>query len=315
MKKAQPSFFEKNIRYNKVLLSLVKCFDKKRYYEEKRKRAQLKLKAFGADFSVPARVTGRPAIFKHAGNAGDIIYALPAIRELAADIGAELRLQLGSPLLNKTLTHPLGGVMLNQGMFDMLRPLLIAQPYIKSVQVFGSEAIDYDLDAFRAAPIPVDRMCISRWYFYLLGISADLARPWLKVEPDPAFAGRVVVARSFRYRNLTLDYSVLNAGEAPVFVGVEEEYRDFKRVVPGAEWVRVKDFLQLAQMIAGAQLFIGNQSFPFSLAEGLKVPRILEVDPAVPNVIPTGGRAHDVLFQDQFRRVLEEMRRLPTDIR
>ena len=315
MKKAQPSFFDKNIRYNKVLLSLVKCFDKKKYYEEKRKRAQLRLKAFGAGFSVPLRVTGRPAIFKHAGNAGDIIYALPAIRELAAESGAELRLQLGSPLLNKTLTHPLGGVMLNQTMFEMLRPLLIAQLYINSVEVLGREAVDYDLDAFRASPIPVDRMCISRWYFYLLGISADLAKPWLQAEPDVAFAGRVIVARSFRYRNLTLDYSVLNDGEAPVFVGVEEEYLDFKRAVPRAEWVRVKDFLQLAQMIAGARLFIGNQSFPFSVAEGLKVPRILEVDPAVPNVIPTGSHAHDVLFQDHFRRVLEDMHRSPNNTR
>jgi hypothetical protein len=307
MKKAQPSFFEKNIQYNKVLLSLLKCFDKKKYYEKKRERAQLQLKAFGEIFSVPPPVRGRSAIFKHAGNAGDIVYALPAIRELAGKSGADLRLELGSPLLNKTLTHPLGGVMLNQRMFEMLRPLLEAQSYIKSVRILTHEKVDYDLDLFRAAPIPVDRMCISRWYFYLFGISADLSSPWLKTEADPASIGRIVVARSFRYRNLTLDYGLLDQFAPPVFVGLEEEYRDFKRAVPKAEWIPVSDFLQLARLIAGARLFIGNQSFPFALAEALKVPRILEVDPAVPNVIPTGGHAHDILFQDQLRHVLHTM--------
>jgi ADP-heptose:LPS heptosyltransferase len=80
-----------------------------------------------------------------------------------------------------------------------------------------------------------------------------------------------------------------------------------RRHLPGLEWVRVRDFLELAELIAGCKLFIGNQSFPYSLAEGLKVPRILELDPADPNVVPTGGLAFDVLFQRQFEHLVDQL--------
>jgi hypothetical protein len=36
-------------------------------------------------------------------------------------------------------------------------------------------------------------------------------------------------------------------------------------------------------VIAGSRLFVGNQSCPAAIAEGLKRPMILEVYPALPN--------------------------------
>jgi hypothetical protein len=308
MNSSRLSFFQKNIRYNKALISLLKCFDRKRYYEEKRKRAQLALKHFSENYRVPeGRSRGHPQTFKHSGNAGDIIYALPTVQALVKSECAAVLIALGEELKNKTLTHPLGGVMMNEAMLAMLQPLLLAQPYVSSVEVYDGRSVDFDLDSFRRAPIPVDRMSIARWYFYLFAVTADLSKPWLTVDADCAYASRLVVARSMRYRNLALDYSLLARYGSPVFVGVESEYADFKKYVPQAEWVQVHDFLQMARVIAGARLFVGNQSFPFAIAEALKIPRILEVDPAMPNVIPVGARAHDVLFQDQFARVLGEL--------
>jgi ADP-heptose:LPS heptosyltransferase len=49
----------------------------------------------------------------------------------------------------------------------------------------------------------------------------------------------------------------------------------------------------MAECIASCKFFIGNQSSPFAVAEQLKVPRIVEVYPQAPNVIPTGGLAYD----------------------
>jgi len=44
-------------------------------------------------------------------------------------------------------------------------------------------------------------------------------------------------------------------------------------------------------------VFIGNQSFPFSIAEGLKTLRLLEVYQRVPNVIPKGSMVMIFVFR------------------
>ncbi|ATC62894.1 hypothetical protein CMV30_02340 [Nibricoccus aquaticus] len=237
-----------------------------------------------------------------------MIYALPAVRELGGAAGALLKLELDVPLRDKSIRHPLGAVQLNRKMYDMLAPLLSAQSYIQRLEVHErGGAVDYDLDSFRDAPLLIDRLGISRWYFYMFGLAADLSRPWLTVEPDRAYAGSIVVARSFRYRNLALSHGFLEGRGDVVFVGLRDEYEDFKRKVPSARWVEVRDFLELARIVAGARLFIGNQSFPYSLAEGLKVRRVLELDPGMPNVVPAGEHAYDVLFQKQFEHVVAKL--------
>jgi ADP-heptose:LPS heptosyltransferase len=126
----------------------------------------------------------------------------------------------------------------------------------------------------------------------------------LSVEPDNSFCDSIVVSRSERYRNCAISYKFLSAYPKVIFVGVEEEYKDFITQVPHAEWARVNDFLQLARIIAGSRLFIGNQSFPFAIAEALKVPRVVELDPLTPNVVPVGDDGYDVLFQRQFEYVV-----------
>lgn len=296
------------------LMYLLKVFRRSEYRRLRdlrhRQRVLRKLRCYceGAYPFAPPQ-DGRSCSFKHSGNAGDVIYSLPCIRAVAGTRPAELRLKLDVPLRHQHKSHPLGGVMLNRGMFDRLYPLLSSQPYLGEVSVHDGSPVDYDLDVFRDSPMSLERLNISRWYFYFHGVTADLSRPWLAVEPDSRFAGTVVLSRSFRYRNTGLDYRFL-AGAGPlVFVGLENEYLDMRSAIPGLEWFRVDDFLQLARAIAGCRLFIGNQSFPFSLAEALKVPRILETDPLGPNVVPAGVDGYDVLFQKQFEYLVERLRR------
>jgi len=257
-------------------------------------------------FSPANAVQDRMLSFKHSGNAGDIIYALPTIKALNGIHGAHLSLALGMPLSGSTL-HPLGGVMLNQQMYDNLSPLLLQQNYISKLSIYHNNDIDFDLDLFRKLPVPFDRTNISRWYFNLLGITADLSIPWLTVNKNDYYSDFTILARSSRYRNENINYKFLSGRKRLVFVGIKEEFEEMRKIIPGLDWHPVKNFLELGETIAGCQLFIGNQSFPFSLAEGLKVPRILEVDPRCANVMPCGNNGFEAFSQTQLEYLVEKV--------
>lgn len=300
----------KGFQHSSLGMTLIKLLDSDRYYHLKEirqtSRRQAALLAFNGTLRMPEPHASAQPVFKHSGNAGDVIYALPSVKAICGEGTGELRLVLDKPNCTNHLRslHPLGGVMLNQHMFERLQPLLEVQPYLASVGILGEEKVDYDLDQFRSSPIPQDRLGISRWYFYHLGVTADLSRPWIEVPGDPSYSGTVLVARSMRYRNLCLDYRFLDRVPDLVFCGTEDEFQDMRKALPRLEYAPVSDFLQLANRIRSCRLFIGNQSFPFALAEAMKVRRVLELDPSTPNVVPCGGIGHDILFQSQFEHVV-----------
>ncbi|MBS7563480.1 hypothetical protein KHS38_03600 [Mucilaginibacter sp. Bleaf8] len=239
----------------------------------------------------------------HSGNAGDIIYALPTLKKIHEITGAAINLYfiLGKPLkLLDNYTHPLGNVMLNKNMSDMLIPLIEQQAYIQHCGVYTDQKVHIDLDYFRAGLIQLDKGNIARWCGYITGVNPTLWQSWLTVTPLTDFKDTIVVARSSRYRNKLIDYSFLKKYPTVKFIGVKDEFEDMKRILPDLEWIQVENFLELAKVIAGCKLFIGNQSFPYSVAEALKVPRILEVCFEVINVVPEGENAYDFLFQDHF---------------
>ncbi|WP_439556362.1 hypothetical protein [Dyadobacter sp.] len=246
----------------------------------------------------------------HSGNAGDVIYALPTIEAIRKLTGAriELYLRLGQPLiLSGYNTHPLGNVMLNEKMAEMLIKLLRPQRYIDHIDIHTDQTIDIDLDYFRAGGIPLDKGNIARWCSYLTGVNPVLWKPWLEVEPDRSYENSIVMARSERYRNYTINYKFMNQYADIVFIGVESEYKDIKKTIPNIRWVQVDDFMQMAEIIAGCKFFIGNQSFPYSIAEGLKVPRILETSFEVINVVPEGNDGFDFFFQEHLESLVSTL--------
>ena len=85
-----------------------------------------------------------------------------------------------------------------------------------------------------------------------------------------------------------------------LFVGIEKEYEDMRQVLPDLKFQPVSDFLEMATIINSCKLFIGNQSFPFSIAEALKTTRLLESYYKRPNVIVEGDGGNDFLYQPQF---------------
>ena len=246
---------------------------------------------------------GTSLTFKHSGNCGDIIYALPAIYELSKNGKASILLHINQKGTYSAF-HPLGDLMLNQKVGDMIRPLLLYQPQVETVETYNGEEVDYDLDAFRTLPILLDRGNISRWYFWVQGISHSLSLPWLVAPKESSLINDyIVIARSHRYRNPIISYNFLSKYPKLLFIGVEEEYTDMLKSIPNLEFKKVNDFLEMATIINNCKLFIGNQSFPFAIAEGLKVNRLLEVYYKAPNVSPEGNGAHDFMFQPQFEKL------------
>jgi hypothetical protein len=281
-------------------------------------RLYLKWKDFEAykDYKFQKEVFSKPAVnldhafkkethFKHSGNSGDIIYSLPAVFALAKNGKAFIHLYLNQEMIVKHRFHPLGGVMLNNRTLRMLEPLLLNQPQIQIVDSYESQAIDYDLDLVRHYPIRQVAGSISRWYFNIFNVFGDLSKPWLTAPSNDDFADHIVIARSHRYRAPGIDYNFLKKYSKKIFIGVPEEYEDMKKQLPELEYVPVRDFLEMASIINGCRLFIGNQSLPFSIAEGLKVKRLLEVYYAAPNVIVQGDGGHDFYFQEHFEKAVE----------
>ena len=246
--------------------------------------------------------------FKHSGHLGDIIYAIPTMYALSG--GSKINLFLD---INKELPvdgkHPLGIVGLNQNSVSSLKSLLLLQPKFNSVEVYNpdSQTIDYDLDLFRQFPLDYHKGNIARWYFNIFATSYDLGKPWLSVIPDKSVKGKIVIARSIRYNAPEINYSFLQNYNNLIFVGLPEEYELMKKAIPKLEYKKTNDFLSLASVIAGADFFIGNQSFPFALAEALKVPRILESYYLCPNVIPEGENAYEFSFQPQFEFLVKKL--------
>jgi ADP-heptose:LPS heptosyltransferase len=98
--------------------------------------------------------------------------------------------------------------------------------------------------------------------------------PWLKVGDPIVIEGKpIVVNRTERYQDWTWPWTALieKFHDQMVFVGTEKEHELFCGLAPHCrvEYRPTKDALELARVIAGAKLFIGNQSLALAIAHGL----------------------------------------------
>jgi hypothetical protein len=287
-------------KLNEVQRLLLKWTDQRAYQDYKFQLKTQRVLPFHLDHPFKEKTH-----FKHSGNSGDIIYALPAVYALSKNKGAKLFLNIGGKIKYKASFHPLGNVMLNARMYEMLKPLLLFQNQVESCEIFEGQLIDYDLDIIRKHPFNLGKNSISRWYFHAFCIFADLTIPWLNAPSNTSYTGFIVIARSHRYRSPGINYSFLKKYKNKIFIGVPEEYQNMKEQLPDLEYRPVKDFLEMATIIKGSSLFIGNQSFPFSIAEGLKVRRVLELSYESPNVIMESKDAYDFYYQEHFEKIIE----------
>lgn len=248
--------------------------------------------------------------FTHHGNSGDTISGLPVLAEYFKKTGIKPNLYLvqDHPAeYAEGVTHPIKdkngvNVSLSEEMVNKLIPLLLCQPYLDEVKKLEEEEIHVNLCDIRENGINMSAGDLSRWYFYVFpDLACDLSKQYLFIpETDKNFAkGKIVISRTERYHNDFIDYTFLKEYEDDcLFVGTMREYNNFcMRFDLNIRKLAVNNFLELAQAIKQSRFHISNQTFAFQLSEKMKHPRVLEVCPWCPNVIPVGEDAYDFLSQ------------------
>lgn len=239
--------------------------------------------------------------FCHSGAAGDIIYSLPTIIALGG-----------------------GTLYLRERFYKILGPLLKQQPYIDNVICYnfysnkknlgsrgeivtfenGIEA--FNLDLYRIINKENGyKQHLAQSHLDIFGAKFDLNKEWLHV--DGKRVAPIVINRTDRYIRNELDWDILKVyAEDCVFIGRSDDYHRF----PLKEYIiehivsKKKVALQIAEAIKGSDLFIGNQSLGFALAEAMKCNRVLEVYSKKPNCMPHGENWYLELTEELIEGVV-----------
>lgn len=223
--------------------------------------------------------------FKHSGALGDLIYSLPIVQQAG---GGEFYLHLnqmdwigqhyyGAP------PAPFHQGRMNLADYEYMRSFMTAQPYITQFDVMRPNVeITHNLDRFRPAFVahPANYLDL---YAQIHGVDPDLMyAPWLTVPEPRQIPGRpIVVNRTLRWTGaepspIWADLQAQGLESQIVFVGLPDEYQAFVQSTGLAvEYCPTQTMLDLAQIIAGAETFVGNQSQAYALAVGLGVEDIV----------------------------------------
>ena len=301
----------KNMYIKKLFYKLTNK-DKHFYYKMNLKKAasiKQNVKLFKTEFekkiiNIQKKIESKKELsFLHYGHLGDVVNSLPIVKELSKTHKCNFYIQAKKPLEPNARHYKRFGdhVFLTKTNVDMLMPLLANQPYIQKVDKYTNQEIDIDLNLIREMPINHDLDSV-RWYFQLTGVHSDLSVPYLFVVPHKVIKNKVVIIRNARRKNSFTNYKFLKKYENLLFIGLNDEYEDLKKEVPNLEFYDCKDFLEMAQIIKSSKLFLGNLSFGYTIAEGLKIPRLLEAGPDFPVVYPNGKNAYDFYFQEHFEK-------------
>lgn len=244
--------------------------------------------------------------FKHSGHLGDIIYSFPVLEKLSYTHKINLFINLNKKVAINSYKHTAGNVYINEKLYTKLVPLLKNISFINSFNTYNDETIDIDLDLFREFPFNLNFISV-RWYSHITNVFPDFSKISLNIKSHETIVNKIVIIRSFRARNVFVNYTFLKKYNNLLFVGLPDEFEDFKKDVPNLEYYNPKDFYELAQIIKASKFYLGNQSFGFALAECMKVPRLLEAYSEFPVVHPIGEYAYDFYFQIHLEELFEKL--------
>lgn len=221
----------------------------------------------------------------------------------------------GDCLYLAALLHGLGGqhtILLQQSertkakgedgirsLCELVIPLLKAQPYIKDArQYVAGDKVEWQSAKFREqGHYSIGETLLGAHRKHLvstLGLGADIrgTEKWLTAIPDKRSQGKIVINRTARYRNPYMPWLdiVKHYSHRLIFVGLRHEWREFCGHFGYVDFHPTASLLNAVQLIAGSELFIGNQSCAFACAEGLKHPRIQETSLEFPDCIFGGAQ-------------------------
>ncbi len=287
----------------------LKIFDKNKYHHLKnlkksdRNLSIVKNKIEGKIHKILDSIKNKKTLnFHHSGHCGDIICSLPVIQELSKTHQCNLFINLNKEMPIPYYKHPAGKVFIDDRIYNLIEPLLKNQNYLNKVSVFKEEEIDIDLDLFREMPVNLNfNSC--RWFFHITGVQVDLTEPYLKAQEHDQMKNKIILHRTFRYRNNFINYKFLSNFDDMFFIGLKNEYEDLKKDIKNLQFYDCKDYLDMANAIYSSKIFIGNSSVAFPIAEALKIPRLLEACPEFPIMQPSGKDAFDFYYQPHFEKL------------
>lgn len=223
--------------------------------------------------------------YKHSGTIGDLIYCLPLVKHFG---GGKFYLHLNQ--INwigahyyKAPPNPAHQGRMNQQDYENLKGLLEAQDYITSFEVLdpATTEITHNMDRFR--PLFVGHPgnyvdCYAEAFnVFDKGVREGLRNtPWLTVPTPRTVEGRTIaVSRTERWLPPSIspiwqDWQQQGLEDKSFFVGTPAEYAKFQQDIGwNIPHQLTNNLLELAEYLAGAEIFIGNQSGILSLAIGL----------------------------------------------
>lgn len=226
--------------------------------------------------------------YKHSGAIGDLIYSLPIVKHFG---GGDFYLHLNQ--INWIGEHYYGSppAPFHQGRlthsdFEYMNEFMLAQDYINKFEVLDPKAsmISHNLDRFRAPFVghPGNYVDIYSSVFGLTAQEADYIRttPWLTV-PSPNKVASLVVNRTERWiaNSIPKEWAeAVASAPSAVFVGLPNEHAKFiKDTGINIDYYPTNTLLEVASVIAGSNMYIGNQSSGLSVAIGLGVPFCCEL--------------------------------------
>lgn len=209
--------------------------------------------------------------YAHAGDLGDIIWALPSIQEKGGGIlKISSRGYAREPMTDKRIA--------------LIKPLLLEQSYIQSVESHDEGYVDFDFRQFRV--LHKKHSNLVRDQAEWTGSFADGHKAWLKVSGvKPNYFA--LVNRTDRYCNEKFPWVKVCAAykQALKFIGLREEWAAFQKEYGSIDYLPTQDLLEVAKLIVGSEVFIGNQSVCNAIAEGLKHKHIQETCPEAKDCI------------------------------
>lgn len=229
--------------------------------------------------------------FRHAGDLGDIVLCLPALKHIATIRNDRAVLLIEAAQYTRQVLTPDKWFGLDQ--------LIKAQPYIEDVRAWRGESVQFNCNDFRARMQRTTlrgenhNKSLVDWQLEALRCPLEAKdEPWLHIEGvrmarviiNRTGAGRdhrhVYTNPAFPWRRVMEKY-----GKDAAFIGTELEHQEFCAAIGEIPHCVTPTLYEAAAVIAGADLFIGNQSVCHAIAEGLKQNIILEVWRHGPNCL------------------------------
>jgi hypothetical protein len=222
----------------------------------------------------------------HVGDYGDIVHMLPICKALGK---VNLFFRDNNVVCKRILER-----------LHIIQPLLESQPYIGIAKAHEGEQIHWNAGDFRQYHSKEHSLAYSHWLHYkgqshLPNLQIDLQQPWLGgIKADSRSKGKIVIHRTGRYQNQFFRWqSVMDRyADVAIFLGTAEEHKRFTEEFGRIDYCPTRDLLEMAQLIVGSEMFMGNQSVGLAIAEGLKHPRVAEICPWQPDVLIGGGQVY-----------------------